>query len=146
MSMDETDENRGGFVLKACSKAPTRRRSLSERSLAVKRTILSGLRIKKQHSTGDIHQHVTTGSLRSSGSTVSCASDESEHRQGRENLIVTQEDQIEPSTTEVYKGEWKNDKRCGFGVGERSDGLKYEGEWFNNQKCGYGITTFSDGR
>uniref|UniRef100_A0A8R1Y0J1 Junctophilin n=1 Tax=Onchocerca volvulus TaxID=6282 RepID=A0A8R1Y0J1_ONCVO len=143
---DETDDNRGGFVLKACSKAPTRRRSLSERSLAVKRTILSGLRIKKQHSTGDIHQHVTTGSLRSSGSTVSCASDESEHRQGRENLIVSQEDQIDPSTTETYKGEWKNDKRCGFGVGERSDGLKYEGEWFNNRKCGYGITTFSDGR
>ncbi|EJD76031.1 junctophilin [Loa loa] len=143
---DETNESRGGFVLKACSKAPTRRRSLSERSLAVKRTILSGLRIKKQHSTGDIHQHVTTGSLRSSGSTVSCTSDESEHRQGRENLIVSQEDQIEPNTTEVYKGEWKNDKRCGFGIGERSDGLKYEGEWFNNRKCGYGITTFKDGR
>ncbi|VDN82797.1 unnamed protein product [Brugia pahangi] len=143
---DETNENRGGFVLKACSKAPTRRRSLSERSLAVKRTILSGLRIKKQHSTGDIHQHVTTGSLRSSGSTVSCTSDESEHRQGRENLVVSEEKQIEPNTTEVYKGEWKNDKRCGFGVGERSDGLKYEGEWFNNRKCGYGITTFRDGR
>ncbi|KAM3721409.1 Junctophilin-3 [Dirofilaria immitis] len=143
---DEADESRGGFVLKACSKAPTRRRSLSERSLAVKRTILSGLRIKKQHSTGDIHQHVTTGSLRSSGSTVSCTSDESEHRQGRENLIISQEDQIDPNTVEVYKGEWKNDKRCGFGVGERSDGLKYEGEWFNNRKCGYGITTFKDGR
>uniref|UniRef100_A0A0R3S661 Junctophilin n=1 Tax=Elaeophora elaphi TaxID=1147741 RepID=A0A0R3S661_9BILA len=143
---DEADESRGGFVLKACSKAPTRRRSLSERSLAVKRTILSGLRIKKQHSTGDIHQHVTTGSLRSSGSTVSCTSDESEHRQGRENPIMSQEDQIDATTTEVYKGEWKNDKRCGFGVGERSDGLKYEGEWFNNRKCGYGITTFRDGR
>ncbi|CAG9537737.1 unnamed protein product [Cercopithifilaria johnstoni] len=143
---DEADESRGGFVLKACSKAPTRRRSLSERSLAVKRTILSGLRIKKQHSTGDIHQRVTTGSLRSSGSTVSCTSVESEHRQGRENLIVSQEDKIDPNTTEVYKGEWKNDKRCGFGIGERSDGLKYEGEWFNNRKCGYGITTFRDGR
>ncbi|VDK73714.1 unnamed protein product [Litomosoides sigmodontis] len=143
---DEADVSRGGFVLKACSKAPPRRRSLSERSLAVKRTILSGLRIKKQHSTGDIHQHVTTGSLRSSGSTVSCTSDESEHRQGRGNLIISQEDQIDSNTIEVYKGEWKNDKRCGFGVGERSDGLKYEGEWFNNRKCGYGITTFRDGR
>lgn len=57
-----------------------------------------------------------------------------------------QEDHIDPTATEVYKGEWKNDKRCGFGVGERSDGLKYEGEWFNNRKCGYGITTFKDGR
>lgn len=60
--LEERDEGRGGFVLKSRSEAPTRRRrSLSERSLAVKRTILSGLRIKKQHSTGDIHQRATTG-------------------------------------------------------------------------------------
>ena len=37
------------------------------------------------------------------------------------------------------------DKRSGFGVCERSDGLKYEGEWFNNKKHGYGRTTFPDG-
>merc|ERR1719222_419946 len=42
-------------------------------------------------------------------------------------------------------GEWKNDKRCGFGISERSDGLKYEGEWFNNRKYGYGVTTIKDG-
>lgn len=41
-------------------------------------------------------------------------------------------------------GEWKNDKRSGFGISERSDGLKYEGEWFNNRKYGYGITTNHD--
>ncbi|KHN77850.1 Junctophilin-3 [Toxocara canis] len=145
---EERGEGRGGFVLKARSEAPSRRRrSLSERSLAVKRTILSGLRIKKQHSTGDIHQRVTsiTGSLRSSGSTMSCTSDESEHRATREHFIVPQEEHIDANTTETYKGEWKNDKRCGFGVCERSDGLKYEGEWFNNRKCGYGITSFKDG-
>ena len=38
-------------------------------------------------------------------------------------------------------GEWKNDKRAGYGISERSDGLKYEGEWFNNKKYGYGVTT-----
>jgi junctophilin len=42
-------------------------------------------------------------------------------------------------------GEWKNDKRSGFGVSERSDGLRYEGEWYNNKKYGYGVTTFKDG-
>lgn len=42
-------------------------------------------------------------------------------------------------------GEWKNDKRSGFGISERSDGLRYEGEWFNNKKYGYGVTTFRDG-
>ncbi|KAK6011004.1 MORN repeat protein, partial [Ostertagia ostertagi] len=78
----EHQNGRSGFVLKANSNAPARRRrSLSERSLAVKRTLLSGLRIKKQHSTGDIHQRVTstTGSLRSSGSTMSCTSEDSLH-------------------------------------------------------------------
>ena len=34
------DESRGGFVLRAHSEPPVRRRSLSERSIAVKRTIL----------------------------------------------------------------------------------------------------------
>lgn len=42
-------------------------------------------------------------------------------------------------------GEWKNDKRTGFGISERSDGLRYEGEWVANRKYGYGVTTFRDG-
>ena len=40
---------------------------------------------------------------------------------------------LDANVTETYMGEWKNDKRCGFGISERSDGLKYEGEWFNNR-------------
>ena len=51
------------------------------------------------------------------------------------------DEQLDASVTETYMGEWKNDKRSGFGISERSDGLKYEGEWFNNRKYGYGITT-----
>lgn len=135
---------RGGFVLRANSAAPQRRRrSLSERSLAVKRTLLSGLRIKKQHSTGDIHQRVAsmTGSLRSSGSTMSCTSEDSLHH----GLQQPEEEAVEESAIETYMGEWKNDMRSGFGVCERSDGLKYHGEWANNAKCGFGVTTFKDG-
>lgn len=49
---------------------------------------------------------------------------------------------MDPSVVENYMGEWKNDKRTGFGVSERTDGLKYEGEWYNNKKYGYGVTTF----
>ena len=49
---------------------------------------------------------------------------------------------LDANVTETYMGEWKNDKRCGFGISERSEGLKYEGEWFNNRKYGYGVTTF----
>nr|XP_033770145.1 junctophilin-2 [Geotrypetes seraphini] len=56
------------------------------------------------------------------------------------------ESDIDATTTEVYMGEWKNDKRSGFGVSERSSGLKYEGEWLDNLRHGYGCTTFPDGR
>ncbi|MBN3322335.1 JPH1 protein, partial [Atractosteus spatula] len=55
------------------------------------------------------------------------------------------EDHVDATTTESYMGEWKNDKRNGFGVSERSNGMKYEGEWMNNKRHGYGCTTFPDG-
>ena len=59
--------------------------------------------------------------------------------------FVSQDDITDANVTETYMGEWKNDKRSGFGISERSDGLKYEGEWYNNKKYGYGVTTFKDG-
>ena len=40
---------------------------------------------------------------------------------------------LDANVTETYLGEWKNDKRSGFGVSERSDGLKYEGEWITTE-------------
>lgn len=55
------------------------------------------------------------------------------------------EDHVDATTTETYMGEWKNDKRNGFGVSERSNGMKYEGEWANNKRHGYGCTVFPDG-
>ena len=58
---------------------------------------------------------------------------------------VLQDEQLDYNVTETYMGEWKMDKRSGFGVSERSDGLKYEGEWYNNRKYGYGVTTKPDG-
>ncbi|RCN33542.1 MORN repeat protein [Ancylostoma caninum] len=56
-----------------------------------------------------------------------------------------QEEAIDEAVTEFYSGEWKNDARSGFGVCERSDGLRYQGEWANNAKNGYGVTTLRDG-
>lgn len=55
------------------------------------------------------------------------------------------EDHVDATTTETYMGEWKNDKRNGFGISERSNGMKYEGEWLNNKRHGYGCTVFPDG-
>ncbi len=43
---------------------------------------------------------------------------------------------IDPTITETFAGHWKADKRSGFGVAERSDGLKYEGEIWNNSRHG----------
>lgn len=61
------------------------------------------------------------------------------------SVVRAQDEHMDVNTTETYVGEWKNDKRSGFGIAERTDGLKYEGEWFANKKYGYGVTTFKDG-
>ena len=37
-----------------------------------------------------------------------------------------------------YKGDWKNDKKNGFGVQIYPNGNKYEGEWYNNKRHGKG--------
>ncbi|XP_006880536.1 PREDICTED: junctophilin-1-like [Elephantulus edwardii] len=54
-------------------------------------------------------------------------------------------DHVDATTTETYMGEWKNDKRSGFGISKRSNSMKYEGEWANNKRHGYGCTVFPDG-
>lgn len=153
------DESRGGFVLKARSDEtpPARRRSFFDKQgrSSLRKTLMSGLRLKKQKSTGDINDSPKrqTGSVRSTISSLSHVSADST-QSGMTNVsmytdsnlsFVSQDDITDVNVTETYMGEWKNDKRSGFGVSERSDGLKYEGEWFNNKKYGYGVTTFKEG-
>ncbi|XP_031763622.2 junctophilin-2 isoform X3 [Galleria mellonella] len=145
------DDARGGFVLKASSDEPGRRGSLVEKT---KKGLLSKLR--KQRSAGELDKR-GTGSVRSGGSGGSgsswVSSVESSHSamthaslQTNSNAsFVVEDEHLDASVTETYMGEWKNDKRTGFGVSERSDGLRYEGEWFGNRKYGYGVTTFRDG-
>jgi len=147
-----SEEVRGGFVLKSRSdEAPVRRRSLVERTGM--KNLMQGLKIRKQRSTGDLDRKGTTlSSIRSTGSTSSWMSSESNYMtgasvmsEGSQASFVVEDELLDANVTETYMGEWKNDKRCGFGISERSDGLKYEGEWFNNRKYGYGVTTFKDG-
>ena len=155
----KVDESRGGFVLKAKSdESPTqRRRSLFDKHgrSSLRKGILNGLKLRKQKSTGDIKDSPRrpTGSVRSTVSNISNASADSSasgvtsaSMYTDSNLsFVSQDDINDVNVTETYMGEWKNDKRSGFGISERSDGLKYEGEWYNNKKYGYGVTTFKDG-
>jgi len=145
-----SEEIRGGFVLKSRSdEAPVRRRSLVERTGM--KNLMQGLKIRKQRSTGDLDRKGVMGSIRSTGSTSSWMSSESNYAgasvmsEGSQASFVVEDEMLDANVTETYMGEWKNDKRCGFGISERSDGLKYEGEWFNNRKYGYGVTTFKDG-
>jgi junctophilin len=169
------DENRGGFVLRSrsephdttsrsVSQGP-RRGSLSNSAdrHSLRKTLLSKLR--KQKSTSDIEDLSVTKKTSSFRSTASSASADSKHSvktatmisshanipnstvtlDDGEHSFISQDDILDNNVVETYMGEWKADKRSGFGIAERSDGLKYEGEWFNNKKNGYGVTTFRDG-
>lgn len=164
---ERRDAVRGGFVLVARVSLANQQRAKRRNSLTEKVTstssltggILKGLRLRKQRSTGDLdirsqrNQKSMTPSLRSSreesetrstGSTKEMNASQGEL--GSNASFLTQDGDIsDPNTVELYHGEWKNDKRAGFGVCERSDGLRYEGEWYNNKKYGYGVTTFPDG-
>ncbi|CAF3578137.1 unnamed protein product [Rotaria sp. Silwood1] len=150
---------------RSASQGP-RRGSLSnsaDRRTSLRKTLLSKLR--KQKSTSDIEDLSLTKKTSSFRSTASSVSGDSKHSVKTATIIsshpntpnsfatlddgdhsfISQEDILDNNVVETYMGEWKADKRTGFGIAERSDGLKYEGEWFNNKKNGYGVTTYRDG-
>ena len=154
------DESRGGFVLQANSEEHARRQSIFNKKgrSSLRQALSHGLRLRKQKSTGDIQEcpparRITGGSVRSTISNISRGSADSSQSGATyasmhtdSNLsFVSQDDINDMNVVETYMGEWKNDKRSGFGVSERSDGLRYDGEWYNNKKHGYGVTTFKDG-
>ena len=38
-----------------------------------------------------------------------------------------------------YDGEWKLNRKCGYGIGNYANGDIYNGEWDNNMKNGSGM-------
>ncbi|XP_002735405.2 uncharacterized protein LOC100377972 [Saccoglossus kowalevskii] len=96
----------------------------------------------RSHSSSRARSLPHQDSLRSTTSTLSSGSAPSS-LYGDDVSYLNEEP--EGDLTEVYMGEWKQDKRAGYGISQRSDGLKYEGEWQNNRKHGYGVTTRHDG-
>ncbi|XP_014370015.2 junctophilin-1 isoform X1 [Papilio machaon] len=146
------DDARGGFVLQKSSDEPAGRRgSIVEKT---KKGLFPNFR--KRRSTGELDKR-GTGSVRSGGSAGSASSwvssvesshstnTRGSHHTHSNTSFIVEDEHLDPSVTETYMGEWKNDKRTGFGVCERTDGLRYEGEWLANRKYGYGVTTFRDG-
>ena len=160
-----TDRIRGGFVLtggstrRASSSSPagggveaTTDKEKRSRSTSFGRTIAQTFRLKKQRSTSDLttvvantgrHLDVVAPTATLNGGTAgrirSAAADASADGGG------DNDDLAGSKVVETYVGEWKSDKRTGFGVSQRSDGLAYIGEWYNDKKHGYGTTTFGDG-
>ncbi|XP_021568877.1 junctophilin-3 [Carlito syrichta] len=140
--------SRGGFVLVAHSDSEVLK---SKKKGLFRRSLLSGLKLRKSESKSSLaSQRSKQSSFRSEAgmSTVSSTASDVHSTislgEAEAELAVI-EDDIDATTTEAYVGEWKNDKRAGFGVSQRSDGLKYEGEWAGNRRHGYGCMTFPDG-
>ena len=47
---------------------------------------------------------------------------------------------------DVYQGEWKDGKACGFGVYVDQNGSIYRGEWKDDQYHGKGVESWSFGQ
>ena len=141
--------SRGGVVLVAHSDSEILK---SKKKGLFRRSLLSGLKLRKSESKSSLaSQRSKQSSFRSEAGMSSVSSTASDIHstislgEGEAELSAI-EDDIDATTTETYMGEWKNDKRSGFGVSERSSGLRYEGEWLDNLRHGYGCTTLPDGR
>ncbi|KAJ3104455.1 hypothetical protein HDU97_009240 [Phlyctochytrium planicorne] len=50
-----------------------------------------------------------------------------------------------PALRKVFAGEWKNDRRHGFGTYYYEDGSYYEGKWEDDKKEGWGKMNYVDG-
>ncbi|KAL7851697.1 hypothetical protein AOLI_G00220530 [Acnodon oligacanthus] len=145
---DSPAGTRGGFVLNFHSDSelggPARKKGLFRRgslfgSLKQLRKSDSRSSISSKRSSARSDATMSRISSSDANSTISFGEGEGADE------YTPMEDNVDATTTESYLGEWKNDKRNGFGVSERSNGMKYEGEWTNNKRHGYGCTMFPDG-
>ncbi|KYO44072.1 junctophilin-4 [Alligator mississippiensis] len=138
--------SRGGFVL-AFPGDPDFPKGTKKKSGGFffrRSLLLSGLRVRRAESKaslgskrGSLKSEAGVSSTGSEATTLSYAETEPPEMPSR--LA------IEGSSTEVYAGEWRADRRSGYGVSRRSNGLRYEGEWLGNRRHGYGRTTYPDG-
>ncbi|XP_067410435.1 junctophilin-2 isoform X1 [Emydura macquarii macquarii] len=138
---------RGGFALSLYADAEA---SKPKKGSLFRRSSLLGKLKKSESKTSLASQKSRVSFLKSESGISSAASDATSTvslGEGAEGeAFLPFESDIDATTTESYMGEWKNDKRSGFGVSERSSGLKYEGEWLDNVRHGYGCTTLPDGK
>ncbi|KAM4623296.1 junctophilin-1b [Polymixia lowei] len=140
---DSPAGTRGGFVLNFHSDGEG---SEKKKGLFRRGSLFGSLqRLRKSDSRSSISSKRSSARSDTTMSRISSSDANSTISFGEADDYLPLEDNVDATTTESYMGEWKNDKRSGFGVSERSNGMKYEGEWLNNKRHGYGCTVFPDG-
>uniref|UniRef100_A0A4W3GLJ9 Junctophilin n=1 Tax=Callorhinchus milii TaxID=7868 RepID=A0A4W3GLJ9_CALMI len=146
ISADSPAGTRGGFVLTFHS--DTELMTGKKKGFFRRGSLLGNLKLRKSESKSSLASKRSSVRSEASMSRISSANSDANSTisfgEGDSEYCPV-EDHVDATTTESYMGEWKNDKRSGFGVSERSNGMKFEGEWLNNQRNGYGCTTFPDG-
>ncbi|KAB5535415.1 hypothetical protein PHYPO_G00117420 [Pangasianodon hypophthalmus] len=143
-SSDSPAGTRGGFVLNVHSDGELS--SGRKKGLFRRGSLFGSLRqLRKSDSRSSISSKRSSARSDAAMSRISSSDANSTLSFGEDEDNAPTEDNVDATTTESYTGEWKNDKRSGFGISERSNGMKYEGEWANNKRHGYGCTVFPDG-
>lgn len=143
-SSDSPAGTRGGFVLNVHSDGELS--SGRKKGLFRRGSLFGSLRqLRKSDSRSSISSKRSSARSDAAMSHISSSDANSTLSFGEDEDNAPTEDNVDATTTESYTGEWKNDKRSGFGMSERSNGMKYEGEWANNKRHGYGCTVFPDG-
>ncbi|XP_041101861.1 junctophilin-1-like isoform X1 [Polyodon spathula] len=146
ITADSPAGTRGGFVLNFQSDSEGM--TSKKKGLFRRGSLLGSLKLRKSESKTSISSKRSSVRSDATMSRISSSDANSTISFGDGDLpddYFPMEDHVDATTTETYNGEWKNDKRSGFGISERSNGMKYEGEWLNNMRHGYGCTMFPDG-
>ncbi|XP_064202523.1 junctophilin-1b [Anguilla rostrata] len=149
ITSDSPAGTRGGFVLNFHSDSEAGGAGGKKKGLFRRGSLFGSLKqLRKSESRSSISSKRSSARSDAAMSRISSSDANSTISFGDGELpddYAPAEDNVDATTTEAYMGEWKNDKRNGFGVSERSNGMKYEGEWTNNKRHGYGCTLFPDG-
>ncbi|NXO43300.1 JPH1 protein, partial [Locustella ochotensis] len=145
VTSDSPAGTRGGFVLNFHSDAEAM--GIKKKGGLFRRgSLLGSIKLRKSESRSSISSKRSSVRSDAAMSRISSSDANSTISFGDGDCDYSPlEDHVDATTTEAYMGEWKNDKRSGFGISERSNGMKYEGEWLNNRRHGYGCTMFPDG-
>ncbi|XP_065483422.1 junctophilin-1 [Caloenas nicobarica] len=145
VTSDSPAGTRGGFVLNFHSD-PEAMGIKKKGGLFRRGSLLGSIKLRKSESRSSISSKRSSVRSDAAMSRISSSDANSTISFGDGDCdYCPMEDHVDATTTEAYMGEWKNDKRSGFGISERSNGMKYEGEWLNNRRHGYGCTMFPDG-